>query len=292
MKLKLDNIIIYKEDYDYTIPLPDISLIIADGLNSSITTRLLASLAEYNICLLICDHTHTPCGIYSSFNGHFRASKMLSKQINWDIATKDSFWQSIIIRKIDNQKQILELYNCEERAIGLLESYINEVDLGDRTNREGLSAKVYFTALFGKHFTRDKDSKDIINAGLNYGYAIIRAYISRVCVGHGLVCMLGIHHKNEYNAFNLVDDLMEPFRPFVDYVVHKKMRDTLFMKLENRLELIDILNKKVLYNKKEMLLCYAIEKYVNLFVSGMESGNISNFECPHVNSFGVMYDEV
>ena len=290
MKLKLDNIIIYKEDYEYTIPLPDISTIVVDGMNSSITTRLLVSLAEYNICLIICDHSHTPCGVYSSFNGHFHASKMLLTQIDWDSNMKDMLWQTIVKWKINNQKQVLESFSREERAINMLHSYIDEVDLADKTNREGLAAKVYFTALFGKQFIRD--SEDNINTCLNYGYSIIRAYISRVCVGHGLVCLLGIHHKNEYNSFNLVDDLIEPFRPFVDYIVTKKMLNIKFMRYEDRIELVNILNKKVKYNQKEMLLCHVIEKYVYSFVSSMESGEISSFEYPPVSSFAVMYDEV
>ena len=292
MKLKLDNIIIYKDGYDYTIPLPDISTIVVDSLNSSITTRLLASISKYNICLIICDNSHIPCGVYSSFNGHFHASKMLLKQIDWDSSTKAIFWQTIVRWKISNQKQVLESFEREERAISLLQSYNDEVDVADKTNREGLSAKVYFVALFGKNFIRDKDSKDVINACLNFGYSIIRAYIGRVCVGHGLVCMLGIHHKNEYNAYNLVDDLMEPFRPFVDYVVYKNMLNIKFIKRENRLELVNILNQQVKYSNQKVLVSNAIEKYVHAFASGMECGDISDFEYPEVKSFGVMYNEV
>jgi CRISP-associated protein Cas1 len=292
MKLKLDNIVINKNNYDYTVPLSDIEVIVTEGLNTSITTRLMASMTTYNISLVICDATHTPCGIFLSMNGHSRATKMLLKQMEWKTNAKDEVWQKIIKCKIENQKQILEIFECKQSTIQTLEKYVDEVEVGDVRNREGISAKAYFPALFEKNFIRDRDNPDVINGCLNYGYAIIRAYIARVCVGHGLVCMLGIHHKSEYNQFNLVDDLMEVFRPFVDYVVRKKMTQIKFIKSEDRKELYNILNKEVRYNNKKMFLSNVIEQYVYTFVKCLEEGEFEKFEMPQVESFGVLYGEV
>jgi CRISP-associated protein Cas1 len=292
MKLKLDNVVIYKNDHEYVIPLSDISVIVTDGLNTSITTRLMASFAHYNISLVICDKTHTPCGIFLGMNGHSRATKMLLKQIKWDTYSKEVMWQKITVNKIINQKKVIELFNCKEEHIQMLDKYSKEVEEGDITNREGLSAKVYFKALFEKNFIRDRDSEDVVNGCLNYGYAIIRAYIARVCVGHGLVCMLGIHHKSEYNQFNLVDDLIEPFRPFVDYVVRKKMTQIKFITSSERKELYNILNKELKYDGKKMALSNAIERYVQIFINSLQTGELQQFEMPSIESFEVLYGEV
>ena len=226
MHLKLDNLVVRKYGEEFVIPLSDISMIVAEGGDTIVTLRLLSALSKYNIALIVCDNEHLPTGIFHSQNGHFRAYKKLQNQIGWTQDQKDKMWQIVTYFKINNQQDVLSMFEKNIEAIQLLADYKDHVELGDRTNREGHAAKVYFNELFGKQFTRvTQQEADVINAGLNYGYAIMRAQMARIVSGYGLNGLLGIFHKNEYNQFNLVDDLMEPFRQIVDVWVYQNLRN-------------------------------------------------------------------
>lgn len=137
---------------------------------------------------------------------------------------------------------------------------------GDKSNREAHAAKVYFNLLMGTSFSRGNENI-LLNSGLDYGYAVLRGYLARVCVGYGLNTQIGIHHKNEYNRFNLVDDLMEPLRPFVDIVAYELMKEDQYFTVEHRRKLVNILNMKIKYRNKNMYLCNMIENYVEQFAS-------------------------
>ena len=154
--------------------------------------------------------------------------------------------------------QALLLKKIKSKQHNLLVSYINEVTIGDKTNREGHAAKVYFNALFGKDFVRGNN--DSINASLNYGYAILLSTISKEIVNNGYLTQLGIHHKNEFNPYNLACDLMEPFRIIIDsFIYYNKQRelDTNF-----KLDIINIFNNIYTYNNKKYTLKDIIELYV------------------------------
>lgn len=284
MYLKLDNIIILKEGEEYSIPLSDISLILLEG-ETEITTRLLNSIAKYNISLVVSDREHLPSGIFTNISGHSRASKTLKYQLNWSDDIKNLAWQKIIKGKIYNQLTLLKFSDKENLNNEIIKGYIEEVLPGDITNREGHSAKIFFNNFFGKNFTREQEGMDIINSSLNYGYSIVRAYIARLCIGYGLVTMLGIHHKSEYNRHNLVDDLIEPFRSFVDLYVYKYIIKDKFFKREHRLLLADILNKKVFYDNKNSLLTTAMEKYIFNFKNALNSKSLKLWEIPEVRKF-------
>ncbi|EIA19423.1 type II CRISPR-associated endonuclease Cas1 [Listeria fleischmannii] len=284
IKLKLDSIVILKEEYEYVIPLSDISIIVLEGLQTTVTTRLLSALTRYNISLVICDHTYTPTGIYHSYNGHSRASKMIQAQIAWEEKMKGEFWRNNIKQKIYGQAQVLSLVKPDIEAIQKLENYITEIDHYDKSNREGHAAKVYFNALFGKEFSRQDDELPI-NAGLNYGYSIFRAQIARLVVAYGLQPMLGVFHRSEYNQFNLVDDLIEPFRPFVDVWVYANMRKEKFLTFEHRAALINLLNLRSKYKNGHYTLLVIMEKYIQDFISYMETGDLSKINMIDMTSF-------
>ncbi|WP_088816272.1 MULTISPECIES: type II CRISPR-associated endonuclease Cas1 [Listeria] len=284
IKLKLDSVVILKEEYEYVIPLSDISIIVLEGLQTNITTRLLSALASYNISLIVCDHTYTPTGIYHSYNGHSRASKMIQAQISWDEKMKGECWRHIIKQKIYGQSQVLSLVKTDEEPIQKLKKYISEIEHYDKSNREGHAAKIYFNALFGKDFTRQDDELPI-NAGLNYGYSIFRAQIARLVVAYGLQPMLGIFHRSEYNQFNLVDDLIEPFRPFVDVWVYENMRKEKFLTFENRAALINLLNMRTKYKNGHYTLLVIMEKYIQDFINYMETGDLSKINVIDIKSF-------
>ena len=285
MHLKLDNLVVRKYGEEFVIPLSDISMIVAEGGDTIVTLRLLSALSKYNIALIVCDNEHLPTGIFHSQNGHFRAYKKLQNQIGWTQDQKDKMWQIVTYFKINNQQDVLSMFEKNIEAIQLLADYKDHVELGDRTNREGHAAKVYFNELFGKQFTRvTQQEADVINAGLNYGYAIMRAQMARIVSGYGLNGLLGIFHKNEYNQFNLVDDLMEPFRQIVDVWVYQNLRNQEYLKYEYRLQLTNLLNAKIKYGKEVCTVTGAMDKYVKGFIKCIDEKETSKFFCPIVSS--------
>ena len=285
MHLKLDNLVVRKYGEEFVIPLSDISMIVAEGGDTIVTLRLLSALSKYNIALIVCDNEHLPTGIFHSQNGHFRAYKKLQNQIGWTQDQKDKMWQIVTYFKINNQQDVLSMFEKNIEAIQLLADYKDHVELGDRTNREGHAAKVYFNELFWKQFTRvTQQEADVINAGLNYGYAIMRAQMARIVSGYGLNGLLGIFHKNEYNQFNLVDDLMEPFRQIVDIWVYQNLRNQEYLKYEYRLQLTNLLNAKIKYGKEVCTVTGAMDKYVKGFIKCIDEKETSKFFCPVVSS--------
>ena len=285
MHLKLDNLVVRKHGEEFVIPLSDISMIVAEGGDTIVTLRLLSALSKYNIALIVCDNEHLPTGIFHSQNGHFRAYKKLQNQIGWTQDQKDKMWQIVTYFKINNQQDVLSMFEKNIEAIQLLADYKDHVELGDRSNREGHAAKVYFNELFGKQFTRvTQQEADVINAGLNYGYAIMRAQMARIVSGYGLNGLLGIFHKNEYNQFNLVDDLMEPFRQIVDIWVYQNLRNQEYLKYEYRLQLTNLLNAKIKYGKEVCTVTGAMDKYVKGFIKCIDEKETSKFFCPVVSS--------
>lgn len=290
IRLNLDNVVINKNQEEIYVPLRDILIIVVDGMTTTISTRLLSKLANYNIALVICDDTKTPNGLYTGFNTHSRASKLLKSQIMWSDEYKDCMWQKIVRTKLSNQlkniiinKDKIADKDYMQENIELIQQYIEQVVPGDTTVREAVGAKVYFYTLFGKGFKRDRNSDDIVNCSLNYGYSIVRAYMARLCVAYGLVPMIGVHHKNEYNSYNLVDDLIEPFRPIVDYVVYNFIKDEKYFRKGHKEILIQSMNDTIKYNNKRMTVVNAMEAYVIAFTKSCE--NIDIVEMPDLSTF-------
>ena len=200
IRLKLDNLLVKKQGASITIPLSDISMIVTEGGDTIVTLRLLSALSKYNIALVVCDQNHIPTGIYTAYNGHFKSYKKQMKQLSWSDYRKSKLWQMVIEMKLANQLDLLIVTEKSEDTIRLISSYMDEIELGDKTNREGHAAKVYFNELFGMKFTRQTQMEtDVINAGLNYGYTIIRAQMARLIMGYGLnpimYCTPKVRHK-------------------------------------------------------------------------------------------------
>lgn len=273
INLKLDNLVITKDESDIWIPLDDISVIVLDNLRINISTRMLSIMAEYNIALILCDNKHNPIGYYSSYDNHSRMSKMIGNQISKDRDFYDIIWKNIVESKIENQAQVLEILEKSEEVVKNIREYGKNVKVGDIDNREAHSAKIYFNTLMNATFSRGNDDI-LINSGLDYGYTILRSYLARLCVGYGLNTQIGIHHKNEYNRFNLVDDLIEPFRPIVDVYTYKILDGEEYFKAEHRRKLINILNHYIKYNGKKMYLCNAIEEYVEKVAAYIANKNV------------------
>ncbi|CBK73314.1 CRISPR-associated protein, Cas1 family [Butyrivibrio fibrisolvens 16/4] len=257
---KLNNLLIDKGEGDIWIPLDDISMIVLDNLKIEVTVRLMSTLAEHNIGVIVCNMEHLPIGFYSSYDNHSRISKCIGFQIEKDQQFYDSFWKEVIFYKIKNQRQVLKELKKDD-VDDKLNELMEKLTDGDKTNREAHAAKIYFNTLMDTTFSRGNEDI-LLNSGLDYGYTIVRSYFARLCVGYGLNSQLGIHHKNEFNRFNLVDDLMEPVRPFVDLYAYRILENEKYFKVDHRRKLVNILNHKVRYMDKNMFLGNMIEEYI------------------------------
>lgn len=266
IKVKLNNLIITKCGEDIWVPLDDISMIVMDNLSSNLSTRLMCQLAEQGIGLMLCNQQHLPTGFYSSYDNHSRASKVIGFQIEKDVEYYGSLWQKIVRAKIKNQAKAYYIMTDDQNGADKIAEFSNDIVIGDKTNREAHAAKVYFNLLMGTSFSRGNEDI-LLNSGLDYGYAVIRGYIARACVGYGLNTQIGIHHKSEYNRFNLVDDLMEPLRPLVDVVAYDSMKYDKYFTPEHRRKLVNVLNMKIMYRNKKMYICNMIENYVEQYAS-------------------------
>ena len=189
-----------KSDLDENyIHLSEIDTIIVDSIAVSISSYLLKELSDNKINIIFCDEKHNPFGELSSFYSSHNTSKKILMQTKWSIKQKDELWSLIVKNKIVNQAMLLN--KIKSNNYDLVMSYVSEVRNGDKTNREAHAAKVYFNSLFTKSFIRN--ANDSINAALNYGYSILLSNFNKEIVNNGYLTQLGIHHKSEFNQFNL-----------------------------------------------------------------------------------------
>lgn len=284
--LKLDNVEIIKNDRKIDVPLNDIESIILEGQDTTISTRLLAKLGHNHIMLVVCDQKYLPAGIFIEYGQYHRTAKRVREQLLWNKQLANQAWQRIVYQKMQNQIILARYLNVSEDRLVLMNSLAQEVEPGDPTNREGHVAKVYFNSLYGKDFSRDIDC--IENMIMNFGYTIIRSYIARATVAEGLVTAYGVFHSNEYNQFNLVDDLMEPFRPIVDYWMHKEILDDEMDHLtyEKRLKIIDLINQPMFTNYGKLTtLDKVIDTYINDFIYAMNNNNLDDLYTIDLNDF-------
>lgn len=252
-----NHFLVVKKDIDEQyIHLSEIDTIIVDSITVSISTYLLKELSENKINIIFCDEKHNPFGELLSFYSSHNSSKKIMKQIQWTIKDKNELWSKIVQNKILNQALLLKKIRSQNS--NLLSSYILEVKIGDKTNREGHAAKVYFNSLFGNHFVRHNN--DDINSALNYGYAILLSTVSKEIVSYGYLTQLGIHHKNEFNEFNLSCDLMEVFRPIIDEFVYYNQSKN--FDSQYKMDMVNIFNHNYKYNGRNYTLKDIIKMYV------------------------------
>src|SRR5574344_2559691 len=238
------------------VHLSEIDTIIVDSIAVSMSSYLLKELADNKINIIFCDETHNPFGELTPFYSKHNTSKKIMKQINWSKKLKNDIWQKILKDKITNQALMIKKIDADKYNI--LIDYVDDVVKEDKTNREGHAARVYFNTLFGKNFIRNSDTP--INAALNYGYAILLSTINKEVINNGYLTQLGIHHKNEYNEFNLSCDFMEHFRVIIDnFVYYNQTRE---FNSEYKLDLINIFNQTYKYDGKNYILKDIITYFV------------------------------
>lgn len=262
VSLSLNRMKIMVKDEYHCIPLGDLDTVIFSHDKMTMTIPLLSKLIENNINVIVCDSKNDPIGIFQPFNNHSLVFKQLNCQIHWKVTRKKKLWKLIVEQKIQSEIDIVRLLYKNCVSLQLLLEYRKSVYNDDQTNREALSARVYFTQMFGKDFRRDEP--DCINFALNYGYKILASYISKCIASRGMVTQLGIHHIGESNPFNLTYDFIESFRVIVDLWVFENVEDVFSVAHKKRL--IEILEAKVNIDKKWIRLKDGIEDIVDSYI--------------------------
>lgn len=205
----------FKQNAIKTVPIEDVGVILLDNKQITITQGLLESLMDNNCAVITCNSKSMPYGLLLPLEGNTIQQERFTRQIDASLPLKKNLWQQTVIKKIENQAAVLRKYtSCET---GNMQKWASSVRSGDPDNLEARAAAYYWASLFTDlpDFTRKREGS-FPNNLLNYGYAILRAIIARALVASGMLPTLGIHHRNRYNAYCLADDIMEPYRPYVD----------------------------------------------------------------------------
>lgn len=250
-----------------TLPIEDLGIIILDNGQITITHGLIEALLENNCALITCDSKRMPTGLMLPLAGNTIQNERFRSQIEASLPLRKQLWQQTIESKIRNQASVLKFQTGEEHKNML--KWSESVRSGDTDNMEARAAVYYWKTLFpdNPHFVRNREDEGI-NSLLNYGYAILRAVVARALVGGGLMPTLGIHHHNRYNAYCLADDIMEPYRPYVDKLVAEMVDEGAEQKVNetNKVKLLNIPVIEVNINGRRSPLMIAVSQTVSSLV--------------------------
>lgn len=258
------------------LPLEDIAVLVLETPQAIITSALLSEFAAHDIAVITCDATHHPNGVLLPYLPHSRTFKVMKQQLALTLPQKKRAWQSVVQQKLRNQAACLEQF-AKGRGRFLYEQ-AERVGSGDPENREGTGARYYFAEMFGQGFTRDQEIWH--NAALNYGYAIIRAAISRSLVCHGFLPAFGLHHRSQLNAFNLADDFIEPLRPVVDLWVRSHPIASGELSSADKTALVQILYADVDMPNGTMNVLSAIDQMAQAFGRFCTHGSYAQLSWP------------
>jgi len=270
LRLQEKQLVVVQDDGELTLAIEDIAVIVLDTPQITMTTALMSAFAMQGVVVIFPDLRHHPCGIFLPFHTHYAQAAIACLQVGVSLPLKKRLWQAIIRQKIVNQAAVLG--KRDRMQAKRLIAMQDRVQSGDPDNIEAQAARFYWGCLFD-NFTRANEG-DLRNALLNYGYAIVRAALARACVACGLLPAFGIHHQSKSNSFNLADDLIEPFRPFVDwlvwqYILQRKGAEE--MNVEDRRHIMSILQFPIRLDDGVTTLGSATEKCANSLVRAYES---------------------
>lgn len=250
----------FKAETVKTIPIEDIGVVVLDNKRITITQGVLEALLENNCAVITCNESHLPIGMHLPLVGNSTQTERMRNQIEASLPLKKQLWQQTISAKILNQATILKQIRGSE--VRNMLKWASEVKSGDSENLEARAAVYYWQNAFPmiENFSRSREGVSPNNL-LNYGYAILRAIVARALVSSGLLTTLGIHHRNKYNAYCLADDIMEPYRPYVDRLVmqlYDKYPDCKELTKELKAELLQIPVLDVMISNKRSPLMIAV----------------------------------
>ncbi len=266
-KLKFKNGCLYvvTSDNEVLIDLSQFEAIVIDTTQISITSSALLFATEQKVPIIFCNHKHMPQAFCFDIYMHYKTCERINKQMLWNEDKKELLWKEIIKEKIIGQRNNLIELDKDNDIINSLNGYVELLDIDNyEVNiQEAISARLYFKAMFGNEFIRQND--DIVNAGLNYGYSLLRSYISCLITAKGLHPSIGLSHHSIFNNYNFADDIIEIFRPMVDVVVHEQIKYHDEFNKELRVELLNILTKTVFYGDQEV----SFKRAINLFLDNI-----------------------
>ena len=266
----MDYIVVRTLDTTRRIHISEIGVLLLESTAISITAYAICELIKHKVKVIFCDQQRNPYAEILPSSGSHDSTAKIRQQISWSTDIKTAVWTEIVRSKISHQRNVL-LHWSKPQA-DLLTGYLEQLQFGDTTNREGHAAKVYFNALFGMEFSRSLPLP--ANAALNYGYGLLLSAINREISSAGYLTQLGIFHDNVFNAFNLGCDLMEPLRPLIDNAV-MKMQPEIFEK-EQKLELVRLLQADVYLDGKRHVLLYALRLYCAGIFRALQNGEIDD----------------
>ena len=268
LELKLGYLVVRASETRRVL-IDDISVLIIENTGSTISAALMEALWKKKVDVIFCDAEHNPGAMLVPFYGGYESSANVLAQFGWGQKIKDDVWAEIVREKIRKEAECLAHFGLSGHE--KLYSYAENVQPGDRTNREGHAARVYFNAIFGHKFSRA--SENTINAGLNYGYAIVLSAINREIVANGYITQIGINHRNPYNRYNLGSDLIEPFRSLVDIKILSLPLEESFTS-EQKHMIADLLNDSIRIHGKLTTVMSGISIYVKSVFAALNQGDI------------------
>jgi CRISPR-associated protein Cas1 len=198
-----------------TIPIEDLGVVILEHPQITLTSNLLEQMLDNKVAVITCNSKYMPSGMFLPFESNSEQTERIRTQLEASVPLKKQLWQQTIKQKIGNQASVLEKLGINAARLRNLK---DDVLSGDTSNCEGQAASRYWSLIFGGYFVRSRDPQSP-NAQLNYGYAILRSVVARALTASGMLPTSGIFHRNKYNAFCLADDIMEPYRPYIDWIV-------------------------------------------------------------------------
>ncbi len=234
-----------------SVPIEDLGILVLQHPGIVLTQALIVACQENNVVVIFCDKAHLPYSVLLPISdGNSLHTRVLREQMSITLPMKKRLWRQIVKQKIREQAKSLTRAGGNSLP---LERIVDKVKPGDSENHEAQAAQVYWRLLMGDNFRRDRQEPGV-NALLNYGYAILRAMIARSLVGSGLHPAIGLNHHNQYNGLCLADDLMEPFRPWIDTIVYRisKQEGTPEVNRETKQQLLQLLSEKVVWKGKQM----------------------------------------
>jgi CRISP-associated protein Cas1 len=266
-----------EEEDELSFPIEDLAWVILDTPQVSLTGSLLSALAEAGVALIVPDSKHHPAGMLLSFHQHHAQSAVAHLQIAISLPLKKRLWQKLVVAKIENQAAVLRAIGSQEAQA--LSAMALRVGSGDPDNLEAQAARAYWPRLF-ENFRRHEEDRR--NGLLNYGYAVVRAALARACAASGLLPAFGLHHCSRANAFNLVDDLLEPFRPSVDRMARNRAGDAEGDKLsvDDRRHMAGILTETVSIGEERLTILAATEAVAASLVRAIEQASAGLLAVP------------
>lgn len=264
LKVQNNQLVIELTERIAQVPLEDIGIVFLEHPQITVTQTVLQRLMELNVAVVTCDEKHLPAGMFLNLEGHSEHAAKSRAQLESSEPLRKQLWQQTVKAKIMNQAAMLYYAGKPDK---LLKTLSKEVLSGDTSNQEGQAARYYWKHVFSTElddFERHRTG-DTPNNLLNYGYAVLRAMVARAVVGAGLLPVRGIFHRNQYNAYALADDIMEPYRPYVDQIVLEILQETdiedlRFMGADEKKELLQIATKDVMIDGMKSPLMVALTR--------------------------------